>query len=575
MRIVGRLEWVNSRKFYATLAYVEGYKGENGYILVELTPRSLQIEGISAEGGWFLNEDAVQSVAKEFLLLGKRHQLPVYRVARDGKLSLKSSGVDRIFTAGNSLASLHIVEINSVGELLVEEVNLPKLLKKQDSSSSISFISGADYASITFRDALVNKLGEMRGVLSGEDEFSMARNVITQADCSMLEYIGLDTCLVGFSRCATGVCCVLNRINYARISIASMVEAGVSVLDLSRCTVLKGFKLTGGENYSNPVTIIFNEKLNARVSSDIQITDANVRFVGLKYVSNLEARDSRIDGISEITFNAPRNRESDFCCLAICDCAGFDSLRINVGDSAFNSKSSIAIAGIDAKELVIKMHEKKTEPEDFKIVRCAELESLTIDGAGEWYLSDLITRIRLLPKLKRASFDFTLFNIDLLDNKRGVVVNLSLGSTVLESLRICSDYSMDEYSRNPEIWCDSRVKLELPSALLDCVTVKEFTDEERFLLAFTCRTSALKRNNGEIILDLLAIRDWDSCDYDGWDAVKRSFSLYPEYTRVDGELAIHIPKGIVSLVESNSVWDWKRGTGCRVYLGDERLDKDW
>jgi len=215
----------------------------------------------------------------------------------------------------------------------------------------------------------------------------------------------------------------------------------------------------------------------------IKVTDANIRFVGLNYVCDLEANDSCIEGLSEITFNDPRNFDSDFCCLSLCDCTGFESLRVNVGDSAFNLESSITIVGIDAKEIAIKMYEKKTEAEYFKIVRCAELESLTIDGAGEWYLSDLITKIRLLPKLKRASFDFTLFNIDLLDNKRGVVVNLSLGSTVLESLRICSEYAMDEYSRNPEIWCDSRVKLELPSALLDCVTVKEFTDEERFLLA--------------------------------------------------------------------------------------------
>lgn len=574
MRIVGRLEWVNSRKFYATLAYVEGYKGENGYILVELTPRSLQIEGISAEGGWFLNEDAIQSVAKEFLLFGKRYQLPVYHVGRDGKLSLKSSGADRIFTAGNSLASLHILEINSVGELVIEEVNIPKLLKKQASSPSLSFISGADYASITFRDALVNKLGEMQGVLSGGDALSMVRNAITQSDCSMLEYIWLDTCLVGFYRCATGVCHVINRVNYVKISIASMVEAGVKVLDLSRCTMLKGFRLTGGENYSNPVTIIFNEKLNARVSSEIQITDANVRFIGLKYVSKLEVRDSRIEGISEITFNTPRNHESDFCCLLLCDCTGFESLRINAGDSAFNSESFITLVGIDAKELVIKMHEKKTEPEDFKIVRCAELESLTIDGAGEWYLSDLITRIRLLPNLKRASFDFATFNINLLNNKRGVISNLSLGSTVLESLGIRTEYAMDEYSRNPEIWCDSRVKLELPSELLDCIAVKELTDEEKFLLAFTCRTSALGRSGGKIILDLLELRDWDSCDYDAWDAVKDSFSIYPKYTRVGGELAIRIPKSIVYDVDRYSVAEWKRGTGCRVYFGDERLDKD-
>lgn len=574
MRLEGSISEFQNGVFYACLAYVKGYNGVDGYIVASMIRSKFREEGFSIDSGWFSAGEAIfKSVDKRFLLFGESDQLPVYRVKRNGELSLKSQGICRVFTICNNLESMLVTVIDAVGVLTVECVNLAKLSEGCD---RVAFFGGDTPNSCELAGALKNKLGEVRSVYGDKEwELALARNTVTKEDCGMLAPLGLDTCLVGFNRCVTGVCLVLDRVDYITIRVDSIVDAGVRVLDLSRCTLLKGFRLTGRGKNNESVTIIFNEKLNARVSSVIKVTDANIRFVGLNYVCDLEASDSCIEGLSEITFNDPRNFDSDFCCLSLCDCTGFESLRVNVGDSAFNLESSITIVGIDAKEIAIKMYEKKTEAEYFKIVRCAELESLTIDGAGEWYLSDLITKIRLLPKLKRASFDFTLFNIDLLDNKRGVVVNLSLGSTVLESLRICSEYAMDEYSRNPEIWCDSRVKLELPSALLDCVTVKEFTDEERFLLAFTCRTSALKRNGDEIILDLLAIRDWDSWDYDGWDAVKRSFSLYPEYTRVNGELAIHIPKGIVSLVEGDSVWGWKHGTGCRVYLGDERLDKEW
>ena len=388
-----------------------------------------------------------------------------------------------------------------------------------------------------------------------------------------MEYTGLDTSLVGFSNCATGVCKVLNRVDYVKISIYSMLKAGVRVLDLSRCTLLKGFKLTGGGN-GGVITIIFNETSSYKMDSEIQISSAGVRFIGLKHIGILEADDCRIEGISEITFASPRDTIKS-CCVNLHKCDGFDSLKINVGNTAFNLESSISISDIDAKEISIKMHEKKVEAEDFEIARCAELESLTIDGAGEWYFSDLVQKIRLLPKLRRARFNFNSFNINLINNERGAISNLSLGSTVLESLKICADYSMDEYSMSPEIWCDSRVELDLPSELMELITIKRLTDMGRFLLAFTCGTVALKRNGREVILNLEELRDWDGFDDNGWSMVTRNLLLYPKCAQVNGEPAIRIPKSIVSSVDSNSVNGWKSGTGYRVYFGDERLDNDW
>ena len=569
MRLTGELFEVKRGMFYACLAFVEGYKGDDGFIVVPMIRSNLQEEGFSADSGWFIEKELLNSVDQNFLIFGEIHQLPVYHVKGDRKLSLKSKGRDRIFTVGNSLESLCITEINSVGELLVEKVNIQRLLEKQASSVFINVISGTDANSVKFRDALMNKLGELRGKSSGEDlGSSIAKNAITNADCSMLEPIGLNTCLVGFYECKTGVCQVLDRVDYVRISIYSMIKAGVRVLDLSRCTRLKEFTLTGGGS-GGIITIIFNDALSYRMDSKVQISSAGVRFIGLKHIGILEARDCHIEGISEITFASPRNT-TEFCCVNLHKCDGFDSLKINVGNTAFNLEPFISISDIDAKEISIKMHEKKVEAEDFEIARCAELESLTIEGAGDWCLSDLVTKIRLLPKLKRASFGFDLFSINLLNNTRGTISNLSLGSTVLESLRICADYAMDEYSMSPEIWCDSRVELDLPSELMELIIIKRLTDAERFLLAFTCGTAALKRNGREVILDLEELRDWDGFDDNGWSMVTRNLSLY-----VNGESAIRIPKGIVSSVDSHSVTGWKSGTGYRVYFGDERLDNDW
>lgn len=241
----------------------------------------------------------------------------------------------------------------------------------------------------------------------------------------------------------------------------------------------------------------------------------------------------------------------------------------------YHCESSIEISGIDAKELEIKMHAIPTDPENFKIERCAELEHLTIDDAGEWVLSMLLEKIRLLPKLKTANFSFSWFYINYLGGVSSVIHSLSFGSTVLESLKIEAEIVSNEYSVTPEIWCDSRIKLDLPSELRELITVKEFTEEEKFLLAFICGKTVLERKNDETVLALDDFREWDGFDDDGWGGVKGNLSLYPKYTIVDGEQVLCIPKGIVSSVDKYSVVGWKHGTGCSVYLGDERLDKEW
>lgn len=575
MRLEGSNPEFQRGMFYAVLAYVKGYNGEDGYLVASMIRSKFREEGFSIDSGWFSAGEAIfKAVDKRFLLVGKEYnKLPVYRVKCNGELSLKALGSRRVFTVGNNLESMLVTVIDATGVLTVERVNLAKLSEGCD---RVAFFGGDEPNSRELAGALKNKLGEVRSIYGDKEwELALARNAVTKEDCGMLAPAGLNTCLVGFNRCVTGVCRVLDRVDYITTSVDFMVDAGVLVLDLSRCTLLKGFIITGGKKHKNPVTIIFNDKFNYRVDSNIRVIDANVKFIGLRYVSELVARDSHIEGISEITFTAPRNSSSDSSCLSLCDCTGFDSLKVNVGDSVYHCESSIEISGIDAKELEIKMHAIPTDPENFKIERCAELEHLTIDGAGEWVLSMLLERIRLLPKLNTASFSFSWFYINYLGGVSSVIHSLSFGSTVLESLKIEAELVSNEYSVTPEIWCDSRIKLDLPSELRELITVKEFTEKEKFLLAFICGKTALKRKNDETVLALDDFREWDGFDDDGWGGVKGNLSLYPKYTIVDGEQALCIPKGIVSSVETYSVVGWKCGTGCRVYLEDERLDKEW
>ena len=348
MRLEGSNPEFQRGMFYAVLAYVKGYNGVDGYIVASMIRSKFREEGFSIDSGWFSAGEAIfKSVDKRFLLFGESDQLPVYRVKRNGELSLKSQGICRVFTIGNNLESMLVTVIDAIGVLRVERVNLAKLSEGCD---RVAFFGGDEPNSRELAGALKNKLGEVRSVYGDKEwELALARNAVTKEDCGKLKPLGLDTCLVGFNRCVTGVCLVLDRVDYITISVDSIVDAGVRVLDLSRCTLLKGFRLTGRGKNNESVTIIFNEKLNARVSSVIKVTDANIRFVGLNYVCDLEASDSCIEGLSEITFNDPRNFDLDFCCLSVCDCTGFESLRVNVGDSAFNLESSITIVGIDAK----------------------------------------------------------------------------------------------------------------------------------------------------------------------------------------------------------------------------------
>lgn len=96
MRVVGRLSKQNGM-FYAVLAYVDGYEGESGYIVAPMVRGNLQEEGFSIDGGWFsAGESIFKSVDKRFLLFGESDQLPVYRVKRNGELSLKSQGICRV-----------------------------------------------------------------------------------------------------------------------------------------------------------------------------------------------------------------------------------------------------------------------------------------------------------------------------------------------------------------------------------------------------------------------------------------------------------------------------------------------
>lgn len=90
MRLTGELFEVKRGMFYACLAFVEGYKGVDGYIVASMIRSKFREEGFSIDGGWFsAGESIFKSVDKRFLLFGKSDQLPVYRIKHNGEFFAK------------------------------------------------------------------------------------------------------------------------------------------------------------------------------------------------------------------------------------------------------------------------------------------------------------------------------------------------------------------------------------------------------------------------------------------------------------------------------------------------------
>lgn len=68
MRLEGELFEVKRGMFYACLAFVEGYKGENGYLVASMIRSKFREEGFSIDSGWFsAGETIFKSVDKRFL----------------------------------------------------------------------------------------------------------------------------------------------------------------------------------------------------------------------------------------------------------------------------------------------------------------------------------------------------------------------------------------------------------------------------------------------------------------------------------------------------------------------------
>ena len=140
MRLEGSISEFQNGMFYACLAYVKGYNGMDGYIVASMIRSKFREEGFSIDGGWFSAGEAIfKAVDKRFLLVGNRDQLPVYRVKRNGELSLKSQGIRRVFTVGNNLESMLVTVIDAKGVLTVERVNLAKLSEGDD---RVAFFGG-------------------------------------------------------------------------------------------------------------------------------------------------------------------------------------------------------------------------------------------------------------------------------------------------------------------------------------------------------------------------------------------------------------------------------------------------
>lgn len=72
MRLEGSISEFQNGVFYACLAFVEGYKGENGYLVASMIRSKFREEGFSIDSGWFsAGETIFKSVDKRFCWLVK------------------------------------------------------------------------------------------------------------------------------------------------------------------------------------------------------------------------------------------------------------------------------------------------------------------------------------------------------------------------------------------------------------------------------------------------------------------------------------------------------------------------
>lgn len=492
------------RDKFLVCSYVEG----KGFLVVS---------ELSAEGAVKTQEEIEREMAgddsAEYLFVRDKageldfsieaNGLSVYREGEDGKLTLVSEGRNRIIGVIDAVIGSKLLYkvIDAYGKASGKELSFDEIAR--DNYIVTPFVGDSS----KYR-ALLEKIAERKRVITENPNYfeGEARSRLTGQDCAMYEderirgdYV---TVVRSFNRCENGVCKLSNRVNHAFIELDSLSSAGIRVLDLSECSCLTRFSLTkiSGAISEFPITIIFNERYCDGLDARIHVDGANLKFIGLTSVSELNIADSHIEGFSDLRVTPLYRAKND---VDIHNSTGFNRLKLDL--SKGGKQASVYIRGIDAKEIEIIGNGQGIGEVScataLKVSKCMELTRLKVDGVGVCALQGLTKSFFDLPRLVSFSLYAHMLRFTVGQSERQNVYNLTFGSTALRELVLSAEYTT-RGAKWLKVGYDRRVNLSLPTSLREFVVPMNLTDECLNLLALTSSYKGLFMEGDKLTLDL-------------------------------------------------------------------------
>lgn len=525
------------RDKFLVCSYVEG----SGFLVVS---------EMSAEGAVKTQEEIEREMAgddsAEYLFVRDKageldfsieaNGLSVYREGEDGKLTLVSEGRNRIIGVIDAVIGSKLLYkvIDAYGKASGKELSFDEIAR--DNYIVTPFVGDSS----KYR-ALLEKIAERKRVITENPNYfeGEARSRFTGQDCAMYEderirgdYV---TVVRSFNRCESGVCKLSNRVNKVFIELKSLKSKGIRVLDLSGCSCLTRVSITklSGAISESPITIIFNERYCDGLDARIHVEGANLKFIGLTSVSELNIADSHIEGFSDLRVTPLYRAKND---VDIHNSTGFNRLKLDL--SKGGKQASVYIRGIDAKEIEIIGNGQGIGEFScvtaLKVSKCTELTRLKVDGVGVCALQELTKSFFDLPKLASFSLYAHMLRFTVGQSERQNVYNLTFGSTALRELVLSAEYTT-RGAKWLKVGYDKRVNLSLPTSLREFVVPMNLTDECLNLLALTSSYKGLFMDGDKLTLDLGNVEN---------------YGFYPIFVRSGGKVSLRVPSCIDRVVDT-------------------------
>lgn len=512
--------------------------------------RFLVVSELSAEGVVKTREEIERDMAgkdsAEYLFVRDKtgeldfsveaNGLPVYREGEDGELTLVSKGRNRIVGVIDEVIGSKLLYkvIDAYGKASVKELSFDEIAR--DNYIVTPFIGDSG----KYR-ALLEKIAERKRVITENPNYfeGEARSRLAGQDCAVYEDERISgdyvTVVRSFNRCESGVCKLSNRVNKIFIELKSLKSTGIRVLDLSECACLKQFILTTSRSSSKsdtPITIIFNERYCDGLDARIHVEGANLKFIGLTSVSELNIVDSHIEGFSDLRVTPLYRAKND---VDIHNSTGFNRLKI---DLSMGKQASAYIRGIDANEIELIGNGQGIGENSFvtalKVSKCKELTRLTVNGVGVCALQELTKSFFDLPKLASFSLYAHMLRFTVGQSERQNVYNLTFGSTALRELVLSAEYTT-RGAKWLKVGYAKRVNLSLPTSLREFVVPMNLTDECLNLLALTSSYKGLFMDGDKLTLDLGNVEN---------------YGFYPIFVRSGGKVSLRVPSCIDRVVDT-------------------------